>query len=728
MRTILILGVFFVSLNILGQIHESDDYTRLQNACSNPEGTYIRPEAETVSDEERQALIKFYCDTFTSIDESKEEDGWDHYENWLSDKPVSEWEGIEIQEYIPFYQGKIIGEEEEKSCLDDVKWYIAGDAKATVVKVDLPDNNIRYNITNTIYDFALNPLINLSYLNLANNDLTSYKLSNSRFSAGNISNIEYTVKCSDNRKRSRWWKKKKRTAPVTKTGKEQSLENPIFAKYVSFKETKIKGRIHKGFVMNPSELEHLSLDNCELNNTENAFEGLESSMKLKVLNLSKNQFKYPIDVVSIIDNNQGLTSLNISDNEFEGSLNSLTSANSQLKTYKISNNKFEGNLSINFSYFPSLTLFNVSNNMFGGEFQFNIEDAVELNSPNSKLRINLSNNFLEGNTPSLLNSEKIDLGRNQFIFNSFEGVLDKNTIIESYKKQKPIDRKAKKFVVGEHTSFSLTALYDEDVVLNTTTGELGFSWYEYDENSKAFDINLSSNATAKNNVLELNDLEYDDEDSKKNIRKFKCKIYSVDYGFDIDTADIEIEIIGGTVNLDDVVVEELPKSVDIYSESFVLNPSKEYVLSAWVKKENKDFSSQAYDYKNVYVRLRFYEGNEFIEEMNFLPKGVKIKDWKRIFNQFEVPVKSTRVELSLMNESGQISFFDDVRIWPKDGSLKSFVYNSENHRLMAELDENNYATFYEYDKEGTLIRVKKETERGVFTIKETRNRSYIKNE
>jgi len=44
-----------------------------------------------------------------------------------------------------------------------------------------------------------------------------------------------------------------------------------------------------------------------------------------------------------------------------------------------------------------------------------------------------------------------------------------------------------------------------------------------------------------------------------------------------------------------------------------------------------------------------------------------------------------------------------------------------NLRLMAELDENNYATFYEYDDDGTLIRVKKETERGIQTIKESRS-------
>lgn len=52
--------------------------------------------------------------------------------------------------------------------------------------------------------------------------------------------------------------------------------------------------------------------------------------------------------------------------------------------------------------------------------------------------------------------------------------------------------------------------------------------------------------------------------------------------------------------------------------------------------------------------------------------------------------------------------------------MKSFVYDPFTLRLHAELDENNYATYYEYDEEGALVRVKKETERGVKTINETR--------
>jgi hypothetical protein len=53
--------------------------------------------------------------------------------------------------------------------------------------------------------------------------------------------------------------------------------------------------------------------------------------------------------------------------------------------------------------------------------------------------------------------------------------------------------------------------------------------------------------------------------------------------------------------------------------------------------------------------------------------------------------------------------------------MKSYVYDPVNLRLVAELDENNYAVFYEYDEEGTLIRNKVETKEGIKTIKETRS-------
>lgn len=63
---------------------------------------------------------------------------------------------------------------------------------------------------------------------------------------------------------------------------------------------------------------------------------------------------------------------------------------------------------------------------------------------------------------------------------------------------------------------------------------------------------------------------------------------------------------------------------------------------------------------------------------------------------------------------------DDLRMLPYDANMKSFVYDFNTNRLMAQLDENHYASFYEYDQEGQLVRVKKETEKGIVTVSETR--------
>ncbi len=62
--------------------------------------------------------------------------------------------------------------------------------------------------------------------------------------------------------------------------------------------------------------------------------------------------------------------------------------------------------------------------------------------------------------------------------------------------------------------------------------------------------------------------------------------------------------------------------------------------------------------------------------------------------------------------------YDDLRVYPSGANTKSYVYHPYKNYLMAILDENNYATFYEYDVKDRLIRLKKETEKGILTITE----------
>lgn len=163
--------------------------------------------------------------------------------------------------------------------------------------------------------------------------------------------------------------------------------------------------------------------------------------------------------------------------------------------------------------------------------------------------------------------------------------------------------------------------------------------------------------------------------------------------------------------------------------------SKKFIVSAWVKEEH---STQKKNYLNSTVLVHYFDVNPLSQEAQtvpensivggeFYPSGRIIEGWQRIIGVIEVPyyIERLMVNLNAKNESIDC-YFDDVRIFPYNGTMKSFVYDENTQRLMAELDENNYATFYEYDYEGGLVRVKKETEEGVYTIQETRS-STVKN-
>lgn len=165
--------------------------------------------------------------------------------------------------------------------------------------------------------------------------------------------------------------------------------------------------------------------------------------------------------------------------------------------------------------------------------------------------------------------------------------------------------------------------------------------------------------------------------------------------------------------------------------TFQPSPEKEYMLSAWVKEES---AIQVKTYENAAINLIYYNNvnttdDRYIMKIDTLyAKGDIIDGWQRINYKFVIPKGTRTIGIELENKSGGIPvYFDDLRIHPVDGSVKTFVYDPETFKLMSELDENNYSTFYEYDNEGGLVRVKKETAKGIKTIQETRSGNYINN-
>ncbi len=145
-----------------------------------------------------------------------------------------------------------------------------------------------------------------------------------------------------------------------------------------------------------------------------------------------------------------------------------------------------------------------------------------------------------------------------------------------------------------------------------------------------------------------------------------------------------------------------------------------YILSAWVK---QDVGVPGSTITDAEIVVDQFFGSTNISAVSMVPSGPVVEGWQRIEGEVNVIDTTTSIMITLNHNGADGSnpiYFDDLRMHPFSAAMKTLVYHPEYLRLMAELDNRNYATFFEYDEEGALVRIKRETENGIVTIKEMR--------
>lgn len=153
-----------------------------------------------------------------------------------------------------------------------------------------------------------------------------------------------------------------------------------------------------------------------------------------------------------------------------------------------------------------------------------------------------------------------------------------------------------------------------------------------------------------------------------------------------------------------------------------LQDGKKYVFSAWVK-------MQQTPYPAAHPATMTYANSGASIEVNGVamgPTGPVIEGWQKVEGTFTYdngwvsPNTDNTFEIKVKPSINYL-YLDDIRIFPADGNIVSYVYDPVDFKLRATLDDNNYATFYVYDEAGNLISTKRETERGIKSIQEARN-------
>jgi hypothetical protein len=149
---------------------------------------------------------------------------------------------------------------------------------------------------------------------------------------------------------------------------------------------------------------------------------------------------------------------------------------------------------------------------------------------------------------------------------------------------------------------------------------------------------------------------------------------------------------------------------------FNLLGAKKYRMKLWIKSTVSNSSVNNY----VTIQMKKADGTTIVSNSAGSFVTDPIEGW-RLYEIVIPSINSDTREMTLQFHGGdadETRFYDDVRIIPEDALAKSYVYHEKSLKLISELDENHFATFYDYDEAGNLIRVRKETERGVVTLKE----------
>lgn len=157
---------------------------------------------------------------------------------------------------------------------------------------------------------------------------------------------------------------------------------------------------------------------------------------------------------------------------------------------------------------------------------------------------------------------------------------------------------------------------------------------------------------------------------------------------------------------------------DMLNPSFTMNPDKKMHFSAWIKEDCPATCTKTdYTLSNIEIA----SNGSGITGSTVARTGPIIDGWQKVEGDFTLPANATNAQVRFINNNSAPMYVDDIRIHPFNSNIKSYAYDPQSLRLVAELDENNYASFYEYDAEGQLVRVKKETLQGIKTINESRS-------
>lgn len=209
---------------------------------------------------------------------------------------------------------------------------------------------------------------------------------------------------------------------------------------------------------------------------------------------------------------------------------------------------------------------------------------------------------------------------------------------------------------------------------------------------------------------------------------------AIHFGGEIKNGQLQVSSSIETINSAPLLIKphsgyffsKVPNGTDgpsFETENFEID--RTYVAKVWIHKSSPRNAS-------ISINLQGTTGtaNTPVNITNTVLKSdannVTVEDWTLMSVEITVPdnfnLSSThKMKVSLTNNTNPSgnAYFDDLSFHPKDAIMSGNVYNAKNGLLIAQLDNENFATLYNYDNSGRVISVYKEYSGGIKRVTES---------
>ena len=137
----------------------------------------------------------------------------------------------------------------------------------------------------------------------------------------------------------------------------------------------------------------------------------------------------------------------------------------------------------------------------------------------------------------------------------------------------------------------------------------------------------------------------------------------------------------------------------------------DYIFGAWIKQSNAGDGS---------IIVTAFNGVTPVSTVTPIITGTAIDGWQRIESTINIPNNATNIVVTLKNNSdSRTVYFDDFRMHPVLAEMQTVVYDPVTLLKIASHDAYNFTTFYNYDENNQLVRVRVETSEGIKTLSES---------